>query len=330
MSTDDARPEIKGVIGQSPVMREVYEITRQVAATSATVLLTGETGTGKELIARALHELSPRATGPFIRVNCGALSDSLLESELFGHVKGAFTGAHRDRIGRFEMAHSGTLFLDEIGDISLETQVKLLRVLQTRSFEPVGGTRTIDVDVRLITATHQDLKALIKLGRFREDLYYRLNVIAIELPGLAERREDIVELAIHFLKRSSNRLGKTFTDIEEPAVAALLNYDWPGNIRELENAIERATVLAEGEAIGVEDFPEEVRLAANGPVGISGSEATTAEVSGAERSSAAPENERDRLLGALRGSGGNKARAARSLGLPRSTFFSQLKKHGLD
>ena len=294
------------------------------------VLVTGASGTGKEVVARMLHRESLRAGAPFIPVNCGGIPEQLLESEFFGFVKGAFTGAHKDRIGRFEMANSGTLFLDEIGDISLETQVKLLRVLQTRSFEPVGGTRTIDVDVRLITATHQDLKALIKLGRFREDLYYRLNVIAIELPGLAERREDIVELAIHFLKRSSNRLGKTFTDIEEPAVAALLNYDWPGNIRELENAIERATVLAEGEAIGVEDFPEEVRLAANGPVGISGSEATTAEVSGAERSSAAPENERDRLLGALRGSGGNKARAARSLGLPRSTFFSQLKKHGLD
>ena len=263
-------------------------------------------------------------------MHSAALSPSLLESELFGHVKGAFTGAHKDRIGRFEMANSGTLFLDEIGDISLETQVKLLRVLQTRSFEPVGGTRTIDVDVRLITATHQNLKALIKSGRFREDLYYRLNVISIELPGLAERREDIVELAVHFLKRSSNRLGKTMTDIEEPAVAALLNYDWPGNIRELENAIERATVLAEGEAIGVEDFPEEVRLAALGHIGITPNEKLAAEVSGSGSPAAAPQDDRDRLLGALRSSGGNKARAARSLGLPRSTFFSQLKKHGLD
>jgi DNA-binding NtrC family response regulator len=266
-------------------------------------------------------------------VHSAALSPSLLESELFGHVKGAFTGAHRDRIGRFELADGGTLFLDEIGDISLETQIKLLRVLQTRAFEPVGGTRTIEVDVRLITATHQDLKALIGSGRFREDLYYRLNVISIELPGLAERREDIVELAVHFLQRSSSRLAKTITNIDEPAVAALLDYDWPGNIRELENAIERAAVLTDGETIVVEDLPDDVRFGASRRRAIPSPVPMTSPDPGLGNRSATPvemTDERDGLLGALRDSGGNKARAARSLGIPRSTFFSKLKKHGID
>ena len=208
----------------------------------------------------------------------------------------------------------------------------MLRVLQTRAFEPVGGTRTIDVDVRLITATHQDLKSLIRAERFREDLYYRLNVISIEIPGLAQRREDIVELAIHFLQRSSSRIGKAITDIDEPAVAALLEYDWPGNIRELENAIERATVLTDGDVIMLEDLPEEVRLG-NNPAGATmASHAVTlphAELDEPPRPLNTG-NERDRLLEALQESGGNKARAARALGIPRSTFFSQLKKHGLD
>ena len=231
------------------------------------------------------------------------------------------------------MANGGTLFLDEIGDISLETQIKLLRVLQTRAFEPVGGTRTIEVDVRLITATHQDLKALIQSGRFREDLYYRLNVISIELPGLAERREDIVELAVHFLQRSSNRLAKTITNIDEAAVAAMLNYDWPGNIRELENAIERAAVLTDGETIVVEDLPVEIRSGANRPVTVSPTETVKPpDPELGNRLAPAPSmgDEREGLLAALQNSGGNKARAARSLGIPRSTFFSKLQKHGLD
>ena len=315
------------IIGSSPALARVLQTVRKVAGSEASVLLQGPSGTGKELLAQALHDNSPRRDGPLVRVHSAALSPSLLESELFGHVKGAFTGAHRDRIGRFEMANSGTLFLDEIGDISLETQVKLLRVLQTRAFEPVGGTRTVDVDVRLITATHQDLKALIKTGQFREDLYYRLNVICIELPGLVQRREDIVELAVHFLKRSTSRLGKPFRDIDESAVAALLNYDWPGNVRELENAIERAVVLSENDTIQLTDFPEEVQSAAHRPA-VTPS-AIPAPDNPITRSTDAG-NERDRLIRALEESGGNKARAARSLGIPRSTFFSQLKKHQLD
>ncbi len=320
------------IIGSSPALSRVLQMVQKVAGSEASVLIYGPSGTGKELLTQAIHDNSPRRAGPLVRVHCAALSPSLLESELFGHVKGAFTGAHRDRVGRFEMANGGTLFLDEIGDISLETQIKLLRVLQTRSFEPVGGTRTIDVDVRLITATHQNLKALIQTNRFREDLFYRLNVISIELPGLAERREDIVELAVHFLQRSSSRLDKTVTDINESAVSALLNYDWPGNIRELENAIERAAVLTDNETIGIEDLPEDVR---DGELGSRPDAAAERVIQPApspgNESPARSENgdERDWLLDALRDSGGNKARAARALGLPRSTFFSKLKKHGL-
>jgi len=323
----------KPIIGSSPALRRVLETVQKVAGSEASVLLNGPSGTGKELLAQAIHDNSARRDGPLVGVHSAALSPSLLESELFGHVKGAFTGAHRDRVGRFEMANGGTLFLDEIGDISLETQIKLLRVLQTRAFEPVGGTRTIEVDVRLITATHQDLKALIQSGRFREDLYYRLNVISIELPGLAERREDIVELAVHFLQRSSNRLAKTITNIDEAAVAAMLNYDWPGNIRELENAIERAAVLTDGETIVVEDLPVEIRSGANRPVTVSPTEPVTPpDPERGNRLAPAPSmgDEREGLLAALQNSGGNKAQAARSLGIPRSTFFSKLQKHGLD
>ena len=234
-------------------------MARKVAASPSAVLIRGESGTGKELLAAAIHPASPRAAGPFVKVHCAALSQSLLESELFGHVKGAFTGADRDRVGRFEQADGGTLFLDEIGDINLEVQTKLLRVLQEMSFERVGSSQPITVDVRILAATHQDLEALIRAGRFREDLYYRLNVICLHTPPLRERREDIFELAVHFLDLHAQRIGKPVTHLDPEAVEALAAYDWPGNIRELENVIERAVVLADGPAVTVDDLPPELR-----------------------------------------------------------------------
>ena len=223
------------------------------------MLIRGESGTGKELLAAAIHHASPRAARPFVKVHCAALSQSLLESELFGHVKGAFTGADRDRVGRFEQANGGTLFLDEIGDINLEVQTKLLRVLQEMSFERVGSSQPITVDVRILAATHQDLEALIRAGRFREDLYYRLNVICLHTPALRERREDIFELAVYFLNVHAQRTGKLVTHLDPEAVEALVAYDWPGNIRELENVLERAVVLADGPAVTLDDLPAELR-----------------------------------------------------------------------
>lgn len=335
--TDFRRDSIKG---DSPAIRRVLETVRKVSTSESSVLIRGESGTGKELLAQALHENSPRQSGPLVRVHCAALSPSLLESELFGHVKGAFTGAHRDRVGRFEMAHGGTLFLDEIGDISLETQIKLLRVLQQRAFEPVGGTRTVEVDVRLITATHQDLESLIDAGRFREDLYYRLNVISITLPPLRERKDDILELAFHFLKRSCERIGKRITHIDEDALEALRCHHWPGNIRELENVIERAVVLAEDEEILLRDLPPEIaRPQSSPPTRVIETKPAVKPVRGDETvpmvsrakslDSFDGEHERAVLERALRECGGNKAEAARKLGMPRSTYYSKLKKYSI-
>jgi transcriptional regulator with GAF, ATPase, and Fis domain len=233
------------VIGDSPAMREVFRLTRLVAPTRASVLLVGETGTGKELIARAIHRLSQRADGPYVRVNCGALSESLLESELFGHIKGAFTGAVDNKTGRFEAAHGGTIFLDEISSMSPKLQVKLLRVLQEREFERVGESRTIRVDTRVIAATNQFLEGEIDAGRFRDDLYYRLNVVPIYLPPLRERRKDIPALAGFFLERYSEENRRDTPELPDDVLDALMAYDWPGNVRELENYVERAVVLAE-------------------------------------------------------------------------------------
>ncbi len=249
----------EGCVGRSEVMQDIYRMTRQVAGSSATVLLTGETGTGKELIARALHELSGRSSGPFVRVNCGALSESLLESELFGHVKGAFTSAHENRTGRFEAAHGGTIFLDEVNSVSYKLQVKLLRVLQEQEFERVGDSRTIRVDCRVVAATNRDLLDEIESGRFREDLYYRLNVLPIDLPPLRERAEDIPLLAEYFIRRYSERDDRVAPKIPTEVLQLLKEYAWPGNVRELQNYMERAIVLCESESLSPELFPRHVR-----------------------------------------------------------------------
>jgi DNA-binding NtrC family response regulator len=243
---------LPGVVGDSPAMRDVYRITRQVAVTRASVLLVGETGTGKELIARCLHKLSPRADGPYVRVNCGALSESLLESELFGHIKGAFTGAVDNKTGRFEAAHTGTIFLDEISTISPKLQVKLLRVLQEREFERVGESRTIRVDTRVIAATNLFLEDEIEAGRFRDDLYYRLNVVPIYLPPLRERRKDIPALLKFFLERYCEENRRDTPELPRDVLERLQDYDWPGNVRELENYVERAVVLSQGHEINFE------------------------------------------------------------------------------
>lgn len=326
--------------GNSPALQNVLETVRKAASTDASILIRGESGTGKELLAQAIHENSARRTGPLVCVHCGALAPGLLESELFGHVKGAFTGANTDRPGRFEMAQRGTIFLDEIGDISLETQIKLLRVLQERTFERVGGNEKLQVDVRILAATHQNLEQLISAGKFREDLYYRLNVITVTVPALRERREDIVELAVHFLKRIGGRLGRPQVQFDDEALDLLTRYSWPGNIRQLENVIERASVLCDGQLIRATDLPQEIT--SEGPRSKPASSTTrpalvapsirSARLGEVEATLAGPLDEaaeRQQLIDALRNCGGNKARAARLLGLPRSTFFSKLKKYSL-
>ncbi len=251
-ATDPDDAQLPDLVGSSPAMREVFRLTRRAAATRARVLIIGETGTGKELIARAVHKLSARADGPYVRVNCGALSESLLESELYGHVKGAFTGAFDNKIGRFEAAHTGTIFLDEISSMSYRLQVKLLRVLQEREFERVGESRTIRVDVRVVAATNQSLEAEIAAGRFRDDLYYRLNVVPIFLPPLRERRDDIPALAQFFVRRYAEENRRSVPDLSEGLMRALVAHDWPGNVRELENYIERLVVLSDGGPLTVE------------------------------------------------------------------------------
>lgn len=325
--------------GSSVGVRGLLEVARKVAASNAAVLIRGESGTGKELLAEAIHASSPRAEGPLVKVHCAALSQTLLESELFGHVKSAFTGADRDRVGRFQQADGGTLFLDEIGDINLETQTKLLRVLQEMTFERVGSSQSIRVDVRIVAATHQDLEAMIRDGRFRADLYYRLNVISLRAPSLRERRDDIFELALHFLRVHAAAAGKEVTRIDDEAIEALTAYDWPGNIRELENVIERAVVLCDGPAIRLEDLSPEIRRPSPRRAArrsFAAAETPWKNADSVERSTVAEPDaddyaafERRRLLDALREARGNKSEAARLLMMPRSTFCSRLVCHGL-
>jgi two-component system NtrC family response regulator/two-component system response regulator HydG len=253
------RYRFHNIVGDAPELQAVYEVVKRAAPTRATVLILGESGTGKELIAQALHEESPRSDKPFIKVNCAALSETLLESELFGHEKGSFTGALGRKEGRFELADGGTLFLDEIGDISPSTQIKLLRVLQQKEFERVGGTQTIKVDVRLVAATNRDLSAEVKSGKFREDLYYRLNVVAVTLPPLRSRKGDIPALVAHFIEKYSKAYGKEVGGLAPGTLNALLSHDWPGNVRELENVVERAVVLCKATQLTAEDLPPTLR-----------------------------------------------------------------------
>jgi transcriptional regulator with GAF, ATPase, and Fis domain len=335
LRTTDYGPRAPGgIIGTSPQVRHLLNQVRKVAASQSEVLIRGESGTGKELLARALHETSPRAAKPFVKVHCAALSPGLLESELFGHVKGAFTGAHRDKVGRFELANGGTLFLDEIGDIDPSVQVKLLRVLQEMTFERVGSSEPVQVQVRVIAATHQDLEDLIRRGRFREDLYYRLNVISITMPPLRERPEDIPELVQHFLQLYGARCGRPDIGIDDDALMALKSHSWPGNVRHLENVVESAVVFAEGPAVTVADLPPDVVAGGGWRVAAEGSSSSPAArhpppATIAEESAERDRRERERLVRALAAAKGIKAEAARALGIPRSTLVSRLKKHGL-
>jgi DNA-binding NtrC family response regulator len=311
-----------GFVGSSPTVQNLLRLVKKVADSESAVLIRGESGTGKELLATALHDHSARAGKAFIKVHCAALSSGLLESELFGHVKGGYTGALSDRVGRFEQAHGGTLLLDEIGDISLEVQTKLLRVLQEKTVERVGSNHPIQVDVRIISATHQNLETMIHQGRFREDLYYRLNVISVQVPSLRDRREDIPELVQYFLKKYGTKGGLPLPQLDDDALLALKAYPWPGNVRQLESVVQRAVAVADGTLITINDLPREIRSEATplAPVTPAG---WLSDLADRDR------QERDLLVRALTAASGNKAEAARALGLARSTLVSRLKKHGL-
>ena len=343
MTPQSETTPLAGMIGNSPAMQQVYELTRLVAPTTTTALLTGETGTGKELVARAIHELSPRASGPFIRVNCGALSESLLESELFGHVKGAFTSAHENRTGRFEAAHGGTIFLDEINSVSVTLQVKLLRVLQEHEFERVGDTRTVQVDCRVIAATNCDLLDEIESGEFREDLYYRLNVVPIYLPPLRERPDDIPQLAEHFVAGYASAAGRPTPAIGKETLSALQSYSWPGNVRELQNYAERALVLMRDGEFTPDLLPPHVRGLA--PVRIGRTRSGGADKAAEELVTLGLTDyaddpkpyekvmalvERELLAQMLRRCQGVQIKAAEKLGINRNTLHKKVTDYGLD
>ncbi len=307
------------MVGHSGPMRQVYEQVAQVAATNTTVLIRGESGTGKELIAHAVHHSSPRAKKPFVKVSCAALPESLIESELFGYEKGAFSGAQTRKKGRFELAEGGTLFLDEIGDVNLTTQVKLLRVLQEREFERLGGIETIGINVRLIAATNKSLEKAITDGTFREDLFYRLNVFAIFLPPLRERKPDVMSLADHFLEKYAREHGKSIKRISTPAIDMLMSYHWPGNVRELENAIERAVLVCDGNVIHGHHLPPTLQTAES-----SGTVPTV------PLTEAIAAYEKDLIQDALKTTGGNCAKAARLLGSTERIINYKIRKHGID
>jgi DNA-binding NtrC family response regulator len=301
-------------------MRQVFEIIRQTAPTQASVLIQGASGTGKELVAQAIHRLSPRAKGPFVAVHCAALSPTLLESELFGHERGAFTGATVQRKGRFEMADGGTLFLDEVSEIDPSIQVKLLRVLEERTFERVGGEETIETDIRVIAATNRDLRAYVKEGKFREDLFFRLNVVDILLPSLSERTGDIPLLADRFLKEYTERNNRQIDGFTPDAMGLLTAYAWPGNVRELRNAIEKMVVLSRSDRLSARDVPANIREAVRG----SASAATRAP---ALLSGSLADTERRKIMAVLEKNGGNRTRAAEELGISRRTLHRKLREY---
>jgi DNA-binding NtrC family response regulator len=318
-----SRTRAKNIIGQSARMRSVYKMVDKIAATTATVLINGESGTGKELIAQAIHQRSDRSQGPFVAINCGAIPETLLESQLFGHVKGSYTGADRDHDGFCRQAEGGTIFLDEIGETPHAIQVKLLRMLQEREVYPVGSSSPVKVDVRVIAATNRDLGEEVAVGNFRTDLYYRLNVIPLQLPALRERTEDIPLLVDHFLKRAcgAEYQGKLGAHIEEQALRCLQSYDWPGNVRELENVIERANIIREGERIALKDLP----------LGLT-------EGSGSDAPHGTPlvggmitleELEKAHILGVLEATGGARKQTSEILGINASTLYRKLKKYGV-
>jgi transcriptional regulator with PAS, ATPase and Fis domain len=335
---------LRAIIGSGPAMAEVFRITKQVAKSQASVLLLGETGTGKELIAHAIHELSTRRERAFVRVNCGALSESLLESELFGHVRGAFTGAIDNRTGRFEAAHKGTIFLDEINSTTPHLQVKLLRVLQEREFERVGDTKTLQVDCRVIAASNRDLLSLAAEGSFREDLYYRLNVVPIYLPPLRERTEDIPELVAHFLNLYNEKNDRYVVHIDSKAMEAMQRYDWPGNVRELQNIIEGAVVMAQGDELTLDLLPSIVvtgrapRALGNRPmdfrslaeelvqVGLDGAGETAIDL----HTKIVDHVEREVIAQVMQSCDNVQIKAAARLGINRNTLHKKLKQYGLE
>jgi DNA-binding NtrC family response regulator len=315
---------MENIVGESPAMKEVFDVVRQVAPTPVTVLLQGESGTGKELIARAIHQLSPRSRQPLVTVHCAALAPALLESELFGHEKGAFTGAYERRVGRFEQAQGGTLFLDEIGEIDATIQIKLLRFLGERTFERVGSNKTLTADVRLITATNKNLQELVKAGLFREDLFYRLRVVEILLPPLRERSGDIPLLAQGFLKEFAREMGKDVKDFTAEALETLINYSWPGNVRELRSALEHAVVLCRSDRITVRDLPASTRAGGAAPAAMDSRRLL------AQNDLTVKEAEKQLMVRALKEANGNRTQAANKLGMSRRTLHRKLHSYHLE
>lgn len=322
-----ARGSLDSILGSDPRMLAVFDLVRAVAPGRTTVLMTGESGTGKSLVAHAIHRLGPRHDKPFVELSCGSIPETLLESELFGHVKGAFTGAHSDKAGRFAAADGGTIFLDEINSASPGMQLKLLRVLQERRFEPVGSTKTVEVDARVILASNQPLEQLVAAGAFRQDLYYRINVVRIELPPLRDRRADIPLLAARFLEEHARQLGRQLVGFSDEALAMLTRYSFPGNVRELQNIIERATVLARGQRIEVDDLPPQVRSHEPTPQQTPGLAAGTWVPMTLEE--ALREPERQIIRRALEANGWNRGKTADQLGINRTTLYKKMRQLGM-